>query len=405
MASASALLQIALALLLSVQSNPAISEDVRRQAVSIASESITVANKAIGQASNTATTDSVSTAPKISTILVPDKPSEKFDMLTYMSKKLKTSGEVTGGLSTQDGSFFWHLVVSGNNMYLEKWNNPEQIVHYRYDNDYIYLVTDNTGAYPYKFNPGIWLKRYMSIGDTIDMRGNTMQELTSDCRISQNSRSWPYKTKLVARYPNLDMGDNIGVQDVILVEYYWGPNFNNTEREYYAKGYGIVKWEHLENGVLRQSVLTNKTFNYSQIQPKPKCYDLDGNLLKQSNELEPSIPQSTDSFVRHLYSCVLNNQNPDQAGVNYWKNNLQSKALTVSQTYKYMYGYQTNISNEDFVNSLYSCIVFRLPDNEGYNYWLNILKNNQDTRENQVQYMLDSATFKENILPNLERLQ
>lgn len=338
---------------------------------------------------------------KTETSLPSDPISTKIDLLSYF---LKTDSNQKVALANSSQDFYWHQVKSGNDFYLEKWNNPSQIVHYRYDNDKIYLITDSTGAHPYKFTPGIWANRFMKIGESIDMSSNSMQTLTNECHQTQAKIGWPYRTIFEARYPTYDLGGDLGIKDVIVIKYDWGSGFNNTEREYYAKDYGIVKWEHTENGMVKQSVLTNKIFKYTFNAPKPLCYDLSGNWQKPPPPPPPAIPTTLSDLTKHLYSCVLNNPTPDQSGLDYWTSNLRNKTLSIPQVYTYMYGYQTGLSNDEFVTNLYSCILFHAPDSAGYDYWLTILNKGQDTRENQVQYFLNSSGFTSSILPQLQSL-
>jgi hypothetical protein len=204
----------------------------------------------------------------------PESPAPPIDFLAYALK-----ADNSTGLATGDG-FVWHQVVTGSDYYLEKWTNPQQIVHYWYDDTNIYMGEDTTAQYPYKFHPGIWARRHMRIGEVVDMTGNQIALLDKTCGISQAGLC-PYRNTLEAHYPQYDLGGDLGVQDVIVLRYAWGaPDFANVEREYYARGFGIVKWEWWTGNQLMARVLTNLVARYAPVPINPACPDTDHGPLR-----------------------------------------------------------------------------------------------------------------------------
>ena len=194
------------------------------------------------------------------------------DTIDFLSYALKADAGT--GLASGDG-FVWHQIVQGNNYYLEKWTSPQQIVHYWYDDNNIYMTEDTTGPHPYTFNPGVWARRQMKVGEIITMRANRIHFLNSACQVDQDEGICPYHNTLEAHYPQYDLGGDLGVQDVIVLKYVWGPpSFSNVEREYYAKGYGIVKWAWWSEGQLVSTVTTNLVANYGPVPIDPVCADL-----------------------------------------------------------------------------------------------------------------------------------
>jgi len=200
------------------------------------------------------------------------------DVLSYMAK-----ANTATGLGSTSG-FVWHQIPMNQNIvndgfYLEKWFSPTTAVHYLYDNVNIYMTVDTTDVYPYKFDPGVWAKRQMSVGETVNMSANRIQLLDHTCHVTQSEASFPYFNVLEAHYPQFELGGDLGVQDVIVLAYYWGaPDFTNVEREYYAKGYGIVKWDWHYRRVPLQSVTTNMIVNRIPTSVEPMCYDLHDNF-------------------------------------------------------------------------------------------------------------------------------
>ncbi|MQA42453.1 DUF4214 domain-containing protein [Rugamonas aquatica] len=100
-----------------------------------------------------------------------------------------------------------------------------------------------------------------------------------------------------------------------------------------------------------------------------------------------------------LYQAAFNRA-PDESGLGYWIANMD-KGLSLHDTAGYFLAseefgrrYGANLSNEDFVTQLYSNVLHRAPDAEGYAYWLhdlqigvpraNLLVNFSESPENQA---------------------
>jgi len=440
------------------------------------------------------------------------------DILSFMLK-----ADPSTGLKSSDPSVTvtFHQIVSGNNFYLEKWDNSGQIVHYSYDNNYIYLKDDSTDVYPYRFDPpAIWANRYMKVGDTVSGSQGAIDEFTSSCAQTSSKRPWPYQITLSNYYPSsTNWGGSIGKDEAIVLSYSWG---GTVENEYYAKGYGLFKWNVVNAaGTQGDTVILNMIDNAVPAQPNPPCFDLSGNLkntptstpsftpaqlttsasgtvyapgstlpnltsaaptfywsggsqaygywlvvsdasgnIINSGSVLPAtassktinspalptdgsmlkvrlytlhaqgdtshyvdytvkafnstvnvatLPTSLSGFIGTLYSCVLNNNAPDQAGVSYWLGNLQNKSLTIPQTYADFFGYQSGvtpaITNNQFAQKLYGCILFRPVDTSSYNNVMAGLSNGNLTQAGLVQAVLNSSEFTTGILPKLQALK
>ena len=81
---------------------------------------------------------------------------------------------------------------------------------------------------------------------------------------------------------------------------------------------------------------------------------------------------------------------PDAGGLKYWIEIFSSginddktiaSTFIASDEFKERYG--SNVSDTTYVNNLYSNVLGRLPDNEGLNYWLDVLNDGLLAR-NQV---------------------
>ena len=92
------------------------------------------------------------------------------------------------------------------------------------------------------------------------------------------------------------------------------------------------------------------------------------------------------SKVYRLYQAAFG-RFPDIDGLNYWitknrsgENNYRqtAKSFLYSQEFKDLYKDAKN--NQDYLDNLYKNVLDRVPDENGYNYWLNQLENTIETR-------------------------
>ena len=100
-------------------------------------------------------------------------------------------------------------------------------------------------------------------------------------------------------------------------------------------------------------------------------------LVSDKNKEETQKEQVT-AFVKRFYKVVLGRPqkqiDADTDGIGYWVNKLINGEETGSQV---AYGFagsnefiERNVSNEEYVNILYSSFFNREPEENGYNYWL-----------------------------------
>lgn len=153
---------------------------------------------------------------------------------------------------------------NGNAVYYVKWA-AENYEYYTWDDNYIYLREDHSGApvQPYTFAPGIWMKRYMSVGERLTFLSgeNTIQFYDSQCHPNtQYSGPYKYIMTLLEHNPNFNAGGGLGKQDVIVLSYDYRPaGSKNYEKFYYSKEWGWIRWENLDSfGNVIQSSEFNK---------------------------------------------------------------------------------------------------------------------------------------------------
>jgi hypothetical protein len=92
---------------------------------------------------------------------------------------------------------------------------------------------------------------------------------------------------------------------------------------------------------------------------------------------------------------------PDPDGLKYWINNYSTgiddesavaSSFLASAEFKQRYG--DNISNAKYVETLYTNVLGRNYDQEGYNYWLGNLNNGKETRYELLLGFSESAENK-----------
>ena len=90
--------------------------------------------------------------------------------------------------------------------------------------------------------------------------------------------------------------------------------------------------------------------------------------------------------IYRLYNATFN-RFPDKDGLSYWidqnisgKDNLKITAQSFIKSLEFLDLYGADSSDESFVTSLYSNVLDRLPDSEGFTYWLNQLEKGYEDR-------------------------
>lgn len=171
---------------------------------------------------------------------------KEFDMLDYFIKR--TPEPLTGT------HILWQISdMSKNSSYYFK--GPESFELHDWDEEFIYLKIDKSNPKrPYEFSEKAWLKRKMKVGDTIENLENTVQWFDGCTPAKQEQ--FPYKIKFKANYSRFNLGGDLGVQDVNVVEYSWGienwdkksaPSYTNHEDFYYAQSLGWVMWQWFDD--------------------------------------------------------------------------------------------------------------------------------------------------------------
>lgn len=322
---------------------------------------------------------------------------ETINTLSYF---LNTHGQALAGTHPMSQT------TEGQKVHNVKWAD-NSFETYTYDDAYIYLREDHSGAPnpgSYTFSNGKWMRRSMRIGERIVVLDNGIQNFTVNAHSCNPTTSglFPYRTTLLAHVPGYDLGGTMGIQDVIVLQYdYRNDQVSDYEKMYYARGWGMVKWELYRGDSLIQTSIFNQRTTSPPTPPDLQVACLDTPVPT------PPIPATLEEFVTTLYRCVLDKA-PDPDGFRFWLDDLRRGALTIQGAYTEFFGYQEKAvpraTDDRFTRSLFACILFRPVDQESYDNVMAGLADGSLTRPQLVQYVLDSAEFTSGILPRLRML-
>ena len=91
-----------------------------------------------------------------------------------------------------------------------------------------------------------------------------------------------------------------------------------------------------------------------------------------------------DDFISRCYEVALQRK-PDEQGKNYWKELLKDKKrVGATMADEFILGKEyteRNKSDDEFIKDLYAMFMGREPETDGYNYWINNIKNGMNRRE------------------------
>ncbi|MBI5005163.1 MAG: DUF5010 domain-containing protein [Candidatus Lloydbacteria bacterium] len=118
-----------------------------------------------------------------------------------------------------------------------------------------------------------------------------------------------------------------------------------------------------------------------------------------------TVPTNGQSFVRGLYACILGRE-PSANEVDGWLNAAATNGMAVESAYRsFLFSDEYQVkrtSDSDFIGALYRCILYKEPDVEGMNDWAEQLNTGARARYQIMEDIIDSAEFRQLILPRLK---
>ena len=144
-----------------------------------------------------------------------------------------------------------------------------------------------------------------------------------------------------------------------------------------------IKAKLLKKSMVPLNIINTKN-NLFVGTPNIRLIMVDSNLNRNNYSSSTSYIQtknfSTSNDIRLFISDVYKKtflRDPEEYGLNYWFNKLISQEYSVRSFLINILNekefIQKDLSNEEFVSSMYSIIANREPDQDGYTYWLNML--------------------------------
>ncbi len=105
-----------------------------------------------------------------------------------------------------------------------------------------------------------------------------------------------------------------------------------------------------------------------------------------------------EDFVKRMYTTALKRE-PEEGGFNYWRDALKNNKTTARDMARFFFDSPEfksyHLSNEEFLKRVYETIMNREPDKEGFSYWLNRLDKGEVERSDVVDMFVDAPEFKE----------
>lgn len=215
--------------------------------------------------------------------------------------------------------------------------------------------------------------------------------------------------------PTNDMWDT---KDTVMSYNFSKPDWNNWFSEHDIEALINIWGREDDNGFLKFNLTSgsykfikkkdNKYFlehenqkvditGLSYVKFSDKTYYVKKDIIKIFDQLD-SI-DDISSKVYRLYRAAFG-RFPDSDGLNYWitknrvgeNNHLQTaKSFLYSNEFNEIYSHTK--TNRDYLTNLYQNVLDRVPDEIGYNYWLNQLENNLESRS---EVLIGFAESKEN---------
>lgn len=105
--------------------------------------------------------------------------------------------------------------------------------------------------------------------------------------------------------------------------------------------------------------------------------------------------EASKGFVTRLYQTCLNRE-PEEDGLKFWSLSLTNLENTGIQAAKHFFDSEEfkgfNLSDEDYIKSLYSALMDRTPDTKEVEYWKGEMKNGK-SRDEVINFFLTSPEF------------
>ncbi len=173
------------------------------------------------------------------------------DTLSFLAPCTTSEGCQKG--SDGDHLLHWWKEPGYDRAYYLKFGSWSHWERYTWDANWIYLHTDQSNPdNPYAWTDPRWMKRFQNVGEKFTVGGD-IYWWDTNCNLTVNAFS---RTMTLKEYfPSYNWGGAAGIRETIWLKYKW--DTGRYEKFYYAKGWGWIRWEYWENGVLTNAATFN----------------------------------------------------------------------------------------------------------------------------------------------------
>ncbi len=216
---------------------------------------------------------------------------------------------------------------------------------------------------------------------------------------SPTNDMWNTKDTVMSyNFSKLDWDDWFSEDDIKALINIWGREDDNGFLKFNLTSGSYKFIREKENKCFLEHESQKKDITgLSYIEFSDKTYYVKKDIIKIFDQLD-SI-DDISSKVYRLYRAAFG-RFPDGDGLDYWITKNRSGANSYLQTAKsFLYSnefkeiYNDINTNQDYLTKLYENVLDRVPDEIGYNYWLNQLDNNLESRS---EVLIGFAESKEN---------
>ena len=196
-------------------------------------------------------------------------PNGLIDTLEWV-QPCTTLGCSVAHTGVEGGSHNLHFFLSEQNIaYHVKGNDQRCWEKLQWDSEFISIPFDNCwgGNEPYRYTSyadGRWLKRWWAPGESFNANHTVYAGSWEECLNVEMSENPVRTMTFLWRDQNYDWGGAAGVRDTIAVQQSYTMVPNIREIYYYARGWGLIKWEYVHDGQPQSNMFANFNQNSSE---------------------------------------------------------------------------------------------------------------------------------------------
>ena len=227
--------------------------------------------------------------------------------------------------------------------------------------------------------------------DKFLVEDNKLKILSSPDYETKNSYSIAMKVVDSNGEESMDLGITFSVKNIIDETNYVQNSYNDDFTNY-------IFHNKSEKLFIKSSSLYEEITDITTLSFNDRTVNVIGDIKSTFDQITGLNTDSGQMF--RLYNAAFKRL-PDPDGLKYWIKNFSSKidderavasSFLASEEFKQRYG--ENVSNAKYVETLYTNVLGRNYDQDGYNYWLGNLNNGTETKHELLLGFAESAENK-----------